>query len=139
MATEADAREFTLQYTGGSLTMTLGALKSIFGADFDGLQSEGVQKSVTVKSHTRVRVIGQPATTVGGFSYTYTQWPTSQANNADAGRIILADWEGSEGEWTGRVTGSFADLGVYLNATSPVPIKFRSERGTKYGTFLKTN
>ena len=138
MATDADARDFTLQYTGGSLTMTLGALKSLFGPDFEGLESQGVDKSVTVKTHTRTRVIGGPATNVSGFSYTYTQWPTSQANNADAGRIILADWEGSEGEWTGRVTGSFADLGVYLDANSPKPVKFRSERGTKYGTFLKT-
>lgn len=118
--------------------MTLGALKSLFGPDFEGLESQGVDKSVTVKTHTRTRVIGGPATNVSGFSYTYTQWPTSQANNADAGRIILADWEGSEGEWTGRVTGSFADLGVYLDANSPKPVKFRSERGTKYGTFLKT-
>ena len=137
MAEEADAREFTLQYEGGSLTMTLGALKDIFGADFAGLESEGIQKTVTVKSHQRVRVIGEPASTVGGFTYTFTQWPTSQCNNADAGRVALFDWDGSDGTWTGRVNGSFADCGVFLNANSPKAIKFRSERGTKYGTFLK--
>lgn len=137
MATEADAREFTLNYEGGSLTMSLGSLKSLLGPDFEGLTPSGEEVSVTVKTHTRVRVIGGPATSVPGFTYSYKQWPTSQANNAAAGGVVLMSWDGSDGTWTGRVTGSLSDLGVFLSGNADSPAIFRSERGTKYGPFSK--
>lgn len=138
MATEADAREFTLNYDGGSLTMTLGSLKALLGPDFEGLTPSGEEVSVTVKTHTRTRVIGGPATNVPGFTYTYKQWPTSQANNAAAGGVVLLSWDGSDGQWTGRVTGSLSDLGVFLAGNAAEPAVFRSERGTKYGPFSKS-
>ena len=134
---DPDARDLTLNYPGGSLTMALGALKDLLGDTFAGLTPVPETKQVTVKSHSRVRVIGQPSTSVTGFSYEFTQWPTSQANNAASGEVVLLTWDGSDGPWTGRVTGAFSALGVFLVANSTKPVAFRSERGTKYGPFQK--
>ncbi len=135
MADDADARNVTLNYENGSIEMAIGNAKSIFGADFAGLTPEPEQASVTVKSHSRVRVIGEDATTVSGYTYEYTKWPTSQAGNGASGRIILMSWTGSEGDFSARVTGSFADAGTYFSDNTTKTIEFRSERGTKYGPY----
>ena len=118
--------------------MSRGALESLFGEDATVLTPVPDTKQVTVKSHTRVRVIGEPPTNVTGFSYELTQWPTSQANNAAAGEVVLLSWDGSEGDWTGRVTGSMSALGIWLVDTSTKAVVFRTERGTKYGPFQKS-
>ena len=138
MADDPKAKQFTLNYSGGSITSTVGVFESLFGVDAEVLNPVPETETVTVKSHTRVRVIGQPATTVTGYSYENIQWPTSQAGNAAAGKQILIDWQGSDGEWTAMVSGSFAGLGVFLAANSPKTVKFRSERGTKYGPYKKS-
>ena len=135
MATDPDGKDLTVNYPGGSLTMTVGALKNLFGADAPIITPVPDVKTVTVKSHSRVRVIGEPASNVSGFTYEFTQWPTSQANNAASGDVVLLSWEGSDGQWTGRVTGALSALGIFLVANSPKPVVFRSERGTKYGPF----
>lgn len=137
MASDPKSRDLTLNYPGGSLTMSRGALESLFGEDATVLTPVPDTKQVTVKSHSRVRVIGEPASNVTGFSYELTQWPTSQANNAAAGEIALLSWDGSEGDWTGRVTGSMSALGIWLVATSTKAVVFRTESGTKYGPFQK--
>lgn len=134
---DPDAKDLTLNYPGGSLTMPLGALKDLLGDTFEGLTPVPETKSVSVKSHSRTRVIGSPSTTVSGFSYEFTQWPTSQANNAAAGEVVLLTWDGSDGPWTGRVSGSLSALGIFLVANSTKPVAFRSQRGTKYGPFKK--
>jgi hypothetical protein len=134
---DPDAKDLTLNYPGGSLTMPLGALKDLLGDTFEGLTPVPETKSVSVKSHSRTRVIGSPSTTVSGFSYEFTQWPTSQANNAAAGEVVLLSWDGSDGPWTGRVSGSLSALGIFLVANSTKPVAFRSQRGTKYGPFKK--
>ena len=139
MTDDPKARNLTLNYAGGSLTMTVGALESLFGEDSEILTPVPDTKQVTVKSHSRVRIIGQPATSVTGYSYEQTQWSTSQANNAASGKVVILDWEGSEGEWEGRVTGPFSGLGIWLVANSTKTVKFRSERGTKYGPFKKAS
>ncbi len=135
MALDPDAKDLTVNYPDGSLTMTVGALKSLFGADTPIITPVPETKQVSVKSHSRVRVIGEPASNVTGFSYEFTQWPTSQANNAASGDVVLLSWEGSDGQWTGRVTGPLSALGIFLVANSTKPVVFRSERGTKYGPF----
>ena len=137
MAGDPKAKQFTLNYAGGSLTTTVGALESLFGPDSTILNPVPETETVTVKSHSRIRVIGQPAVQVAGYSYENIQWPTSQAGNAAAGRLILMNWDGSEGDWTAMVSGSFAGLGVFLAANSPKTVNFRSERGTKYGPYKK--
>jgi hypothetical protein len=135
MASDPDGKDLTVNYPGGALTMTVGAWKALFGVDTPILVPIPETKTVTVKSHSRVRVIGQPASNVTGFSYDFTQWPTSQANNAAAGDVILMSWEGSDGQWTGRITGAMSDLATFLSNNSLKPVQFRSERGTKYGPF----
>ncbi len=137
MADDPKARNLTLNYPGGSLEMTVGALESLFGTDAEILNPVPDTETVTVKSHSRVRVIGEPASNVTGYSYENIQWPTSQANNAAAGEAVLFTWEGSEGTWTGRVSGALSALGVFLSANAINTVVFRSERGTKYGPFKK--
>ena len=137
MADGPKAKGLTLNYTGGSLEMTVGALESLFGADAEILTPVPETETVTVKSHSRTRVIGQPPSNVTGYSYENIQWPTSQANNAAAGEAVLLAWEGSDGDWTGRVTGALSAFGVFLAANSTKTVVFRSERGTKYGPFKK--
>lgn len=137
MADDPKAKQFTLNYAGGSITSTVGVFESLFGEDSEILNPVPETETVTVKEHPRVRVIGQPSTQVKGYSYENIQWPTSQAGNAGAGKLILIDWEGSDGDWTAMVAGSFAGLGVFLSANSPKIVKFRSERGTKYGPYKK--
>ena len=135
MAADPDARKVTINYDGGSLYMTIGALKSLLGANYDNLVSQAKDASVTVSGHSRTRVIGGPSTAVAGHSYTYKQWPTSESGFADGGNVVLLSWKDSDGEWTGRVTGSFSDLGTFLQANATSPSFFRSQRGTKYGPF----
>lgn len=135
MAVDMDARDITLNYTGGSVTMAVGNAKDIFGDDFAGLDPGPVETSVTVKSHSRTRVIGGPTTNVAGFNYIYAQWPTSTASNAAAGTVIYMSWEGSEGDFTGRVSGSMSALATFFTANVKKALAFRTQRGTKYGPF----
>lgn len=129
------ATKQTINYTGGSLTMTVGALQSLFGDDLDGLTSKAEDVEVTVASHSRTRVIGGPTTAVSGHTYTYKQWPTSESGQAAGGAVVYMAWPGSAGSWTARVTGSFADLGTFLQDQTPTGVTFVSQRGTKYGPF----
>ncbi len=135
MADEADAKNVTLNYENGSIEMAIGNAKSIFGADFAGLTPTPEEESVTVKSHSRTRVIGGDATTVSGYTYEYKKWPTSQAGNGASGRLILMSWTGSDGDFSARVTGSFANAASYFDTNTTKTIVFRSERGTEYGPF----
>lgn len=135
MASDTDAQLITINYDGGSLTMPIGNAKDLFGENNELLQPEGVDITAAVKSHSRTRVIGQPSTNVAAYSRNYKQWPTSQANNAAAGRPVLMSWEGSEGTWTARATGTMSKLGTFLNTATAKPVQFRTARGTKYGPF----
>ena len=137
MADDADARNVTLNYEDGSIEMAVGNAKSIFGSDFAGLTPEAEETTVSVKKHPRTRVIGEDATEVEGYTYTYTKWPTSQAGNGASGRLILMNWTGSDGNFSARVTGSFADAASYFDSNTTKTITFRSERGTKYGPFAQ--
>ena len=118
--------------------MAVGNAIDIFGADFDGLSPVPAEKTVTVKAHSRVRVIGQPATNVAGYNYIYAQWPTSTASNAAAGTVIYMTWAGSDGDFTARVSGSMSALATFFTANVKKTLSFRTQRGTKYGPFAST-
>ena len=137
MAADPKAVSQTINYTDGALTMTIGAFESLFGTGNALLTATPTNVSVAVKAHSRTRVIGGASTSVGAYNYTYKQWPTSEANNAAGGDVVLLRWEGSDGDWTGRVTGSLSALGDFLNTNSTKAVSFRSERGTNYGPFKK--
>ncbi len=49
MATDLDARETTINYAGGSLTMTVGALKSLYGEDTNVFGADGQPMTVSVR------------------------------------------------------------------------------------------
>ena len=137
MATDVDAQSITINYDGGSMTLPVGNAKSLFGDDYDDVVGATIQIVQDVSSHSRVRVIGEAASQVTSHTRTFTQWPTSQANNAAAGKVVYMNWEGSGGNWTVRVTGAMADLGDFLLKSSPKLVTFRTSRGTKYGPFIK--
>lgn len=132
---DVDSKNITLNYEGGSITMSRGNAKDIFGEEFEGIEGSPVDTEVSVKSHSRTRVIGGSSTPISAYTYTYKQWPTSLANNAAAGTVILMEWEGSEGAFTARVAGSMADCATYLQANTSKVLAFRTQRGTKYGPF----
>ena len=135
MAADPDGRSLTLNYPGGAITSTIGVWKSLFGVDSPLLTPIPSTKQVGVRTHPRVRVIGEPSTQVESYTYEMTQWPTSQASNAAAGDVVFLEWESSDGQWTARVTGALSALGIFLVNNSVKPVAFRSERGTKYGPF----
>ena len=138
MAEDLDARQITLNYEGGSVEMAIGNAKDIFGDDFSGLDPGPLIVQVAVKEHDRTRVIGGPTKKVEGYTYTYQQWPTSQASNAAAGDVILMSWEGSGGAFTGRVRGSMALAASFFASNTKKVLRFRTERGTEYGPFART-
>jgi len=117
------------------VTMAVGNAKDIFGEGFAGLDPGPVETQVTVRSHARTRVIGEPATNVAGYNYVYAQWPTSTASNAAAGTVIYMTWEDSGGAFIGRVSGSMSALATFFTANTRKALTFRTQRGTKYGPF----
>ena len=135
MATDLDSKQITLGYTDGSLTMTRGNAKDLFGDDSTVLDPARPDVSASVKGHSRVRVIGGASTTVTAHNRNYKQWASRNANNAAAGTLIYMEWEGSEGVWSARVTGTMAALGTFLQANAPKLTAFRTARGRKYGPF----
>ena len=139
MAQDMDAKEITLRYEGGSISMSRGNAKDIFGADFTGLNPGPKEVTVSVVGHPRVRTIGGSSKQVGPYSYTFQSWPRSSASNARAGTVILMEWEGSEGDFTARVTGSIAKAASYFNDNVKKTLGFRTQRGTEYGPFASTN
>ena len=137
MAQDLDAREVTINYLGGSLTMTVGNAKDLFGADAPLLGGGGLPKTVSVKQHPRTRVIGGPSKTIEGFQYTYDQWPASGHGLAAGGEPIAMSWEGSEGEWIARVNGPLWELASFLQDNSPKNVFFNALGGKTYGPFKK--
>ena len=135
MSADMDAKEITLRYEGGSISMSRGNARDIFGADFSGINPGPVEKTVSVKSHQRVKTIGGASKSINAYSYTFQSWPRSSASNARAGTVIYMEWEGSEGDFTGRVTGSMAKACSYFNDNVAKLLGFRTQRGTEYGPF----
>lgn len=136
MALDTDAQSITINYEGGSLRMAIGNARDLFGPDNPNLSPDGDQKTVSVKGHTRTRVIGGPTTPVDGNTYTYTQWPVGSGSNAAGGEAILMRWDGSGGWWTARMSGSAWALGTFLNTSAAKVVEFKTERGTPYGPFI---
>ena len=137
MAQDLDARETTINYDGGSLTMTIGNLKSLYGEDTNVFGADGQPMTVSVKGHTRVRVIGGATTTVAPTTREYIQWPTNDRSNAAGGTAIVMSWTGSEGEWGARVSGPLWKLGTFLQTSSPKSVWFYAKGGKGYGPFQK--
>ena len=91
MATDMDAKEITLRYAGGSISMSRGNAKSIFGEDFKGLNPGPEEVTVSVIGHDRVKTIGGASKRIEPYTYTFLSWPRSQASNARAGTVIYME------------------------------------------------
>ena len=133
---EEEAQLQTINYDGGSITMVRGALEVFLGANLTNAQWEAEAVSTAVSAHQRVRVIGEAAVNVTAHTRDYNQYPTSNANGAAAGKKVLLSFEGSDGLWTGRVSGTMASFADFLVNNAVVRTEFRTARGTKYGPFL---
>lgn len=137
MATDFDAREITLNYDGGALTMVVGNAKDLFGEDNDVIEMIGEQMEVPVKEHNRVRKIGKGSKKIERFTRSYIQWPSNGRSNAAGGTPVMMNWTGSDGEWTARCTGPLWKLGRFLNTNSPKSVWFYAKGGRGYGPFQK--
>ena len=137
MAQDYDAQPVTINYEGGSITMPIGNAKSLFGeTGYELLRPQGEDVTVKKKEHARIRVIGGSSTTVKETTYTYKKWPRSAKSGNAGGQAIMLQWEGSEGVWSARMTGTASDLGTFLNSESAVPVRFETH-GSKYGPFIR--
>tara|TARA_B100000459_G_C8507735_1_gene170312 strand:- start:75 stop:491 length:417 start_codon:yes stop_codon:yes gene_type:complete len=132
---DPDAQEISINFAGGSVVMTIGLARAIFGDDSSILRAQGIDTSVSVRGHQRVRVIGGTPTTVGAYSYNYTQWPVGASSQAAGGEPIMIRAEGTNGWWTARLKGSCWEFGTFLNAQAPNGTTFKTEAGTAYGPF----
>ena len=135
MAVDLDAREVTINYVGGSLTMTVGNAKHLFGEGSEFIGAGGLPKTVSVKSHPRTRVIGGDTKTVSGYTYSYERWPASGHGLAAGGEPVSMTWEGSQGSWLSRVTGPLYALANFLEQESPKSVWFQALGGKNYGPF----
>ena len=135
MENDVDAKQITLRYEGGSITMSRGNAKDIFGDTFEGLRLVPVEKTVSVIGHDRVKTIGGSSKSISPYTYTFKSWPTSTASNAAAGTVILMEWTGSGDAWSGRVTGPMWRAADYFNTNAKKILTFRTQRGTYYGPF----
>ena len=139
MARDPDARKVPINYEGGTVVMTYGMAKSLFSSSSEYIKPIAVDKTVGVKKHDRVRVIGQPSISIDPYDYTYKLWPNLPGGNSAGGEAILMTWDGTESWWTARLHGSASDLGTFLDKESPRGVMFRTSRGTTYGPFVRTN
>lgn len=137
MAVDPQARKISIGFPGGSLTATRGLIEALFGAE---LADPGTPSSATVDvdPHSRVRVIGGPATAVAGHTYTRKKYPTGQFNGGGGGepiKFVLGD-----ADWTARLSGSHQALNDWLS-TKPgsvaTSIYWKSEKGVPYGPFAQ--
>lgn len=135
MAIDQNARRVTMGFPGGSLSATRGLLVALFGPELVNASQTGTA-SVSVQSHSRVRVIGGAATAVSSTTYTRKKFPSGRSNGGAGGEaiklMVAGDW------WTARLTGSHQDFNDWLeNSTwaSGNTAMWRSEKGTTYGPF----
>jgi hypothetical protein len=134
MGMDPKARKFTLSWDGGYLTATVGLLESIYGQDFMDKVGAGKAKTITVKSHSRTRVIGGPATTVAAHQYGLIEYPRFINGGAAGGQPIEIEKAGSW--WTVRLGGSVQDFKAWLSgAGKPLsPFQFRTAKGAVYSS-----
>lgn len=139
MAVDAKARKLTLSFKGGSVRGPVGLLEAVFGDQKIDAAMQGEEQTVTVKGHTRIRVIGQPGKSIAANTYTRTRYPSGHAGGPAGGepiRILAnGDW------WTLRLTGNHESFNEFLGGLIDADdagsnsIYWKSEKGTSYGPF----
>lgn len=138
MAKDLDAREVTINYLGGSLTMVVGNAKALFGEDAEIVGNTSVPTTVGVKGHPRTRIIGGDTKTIEGYTYTFDQWPAGSHGQAAGGEPVMMSWTGSEGEWQARVAGPLWRFSNFLAANCPVNTFYTAKGGKPRGPYKKS-
>lgn len=136
MAVDNKAKKVTVNYPGGSISATRGLLEAMFGTNFSGLGTNGEESTVSVKGHTRRRVIGGPATTIAANTYSRVKFPVGSSSLAAGGEAIMIDLNGDK--WTARLSGSHQAFATFLLGNSgplTTNVFWQSEKGIKYGPF----
>ena len=127
-----DERILTIPYPGGAVSSFGANLKDVFGEKFEGLAIEPENVSVSVRAHSRTRVIGGASTQVSGTTYRLDSWPRQPVDPAAGGTPILMTLSDGE-DWTFRISGPFWRFNNFLRDNMEVDaIFYRSERGTQY-------
>ena len=137
MAQDPLAMEATINYDGGSLTMTRGNLIDLYGEDTKVFGADGKFTNTSVIGHDRVRVIGDDPKRVEPHTREFIQWPTNDRSPAAGGTQVFMTWTGSEGEWSARCSGPLWKLGQFLQTSSPKSVWFHAKGGKGYGPFQK--
>ena len=115
--------------------MTRGLAEEIFGTDFAPLETAPVPTQVSVRSHQRTRVIGEPAITVQAHNYTFDKYPTTQSGLAEGGEPVMITLPGGD-SWTARVSGPLNEFATFLAGNTTLNnVFFKSQRGSNYGPF----
>lgn len=136
MAVDTNARKFSVSWDGGSLTATVGLLKAIYGEDWEQKVGAGAAKTVSVKGHTRQRVIGGPSKAVAGYSYSLIEYPRKVRGGAAGGQPIRILLGGSF--WTARLSGSVQDFKAFLAGVGKplTGFTFITQKGGEYSSTL---
>ncbi|MDI9407228.1 MAG: hypothetical protein QM522_11040 [Chitinophagaceae bacterium] len=134
MAFDPKARKFSLSWDGGYLSATAGLLEALYGKDFMEKVGAGPAKTITVKSHSRQRVIGGPSTGVSGYSYGMIKYPRRVSGGASGGQEIKIEHGGDW--WTARLGGSVQDFKKFLSGTGKPTnaFQFMTEKGGLYSS-----
>ena len=130
------AKEISINYEGGSITSTRGTLEAIFKQDALPSACEPNVEPVARKAHTRVRVIGSPATQVAATTYELRSYPKTNSSFASGGIPIMLSADG--GWWTARLTGNVEDFSAWICKNLEdlnVVFFFMSPSGAKYGPY----
>ena len=134
MATDPKARKFSLTWDGGYLTTTVGLLEALYGTDFMKAVGAGSAKTISVKSHTRTRVIGGASRTIASHDYNLIKYPRTLSGGAAGGQEIKIIYDG--GKWTARLGGSVQDFKAFLSGTGKPDnaFTFLTEKGGLYSS-----
>jgi hypothetical protein len=140
VASKAGAKIQNLGYVGGAISGPVGTLDYFFAltkGNADYCKSAGI--TVSRAGHSRVRVIGQPPTSVAGVSYTLKQFPFVDDQSGSAGKEMKIIDPTTGEAWTLRRRGPMQALiaaicsgGVEASRTFYI----QSARGRTYGPFL---
>ena len=139
-ASKAGAKMQNLGYAGGAITAPVGTLDYFFALS-KGNADYCKSPSVTVSrgGHSRVRVIGQPSTSVAGSSFALKKFPFVDDQSGQAG-IEMAIIDPATGEsWTLRRRGSMQAMVAAIcsgGLEAARPFYLKSARGRTYGPFL---
>ena len=134
VAFDPKARKFSLSWDGGYLSTTAGLLEALYGKDFMNKVGAGPARTITVKSHSRQRVIGGASKTVSGYSYGMVKYPRRVSGGASGGQEIKIEYGGDW--WTARLGGSVQDFKQFLSGTGKPSnaFQFVTEKGGLYSS-----